>query len=94
MLQLPDYVPPVIPEPGLRAALRPRTRLAAVLHRAGVRPKLLYDHLGWTPEMTMRALTSDEVHALVTRAGGEVAWNSEPLLDPSGVRNVTYLITR
>jgi SAM-dependent methyltransferase len=93
LLQLPDHVPPV-QQTGLRARLRPRTRAAGALHRLGVSPKFLYDHLGWKPEMTMRGLESDRVATVVDAAGGKVVWTSNPALDPSGVSNTFYVITR
>jgi SAM-dependent methyltransferase len=92
LLQLPDRVPPVPAPTGLRSRLRPRTRAAHLLRRLGAPPRLLYDHLGWRPAMTMRALPEEEVRSLITAHGGRVVW-SDSREDPSGVRNVSYLVT-
>jgi hypothetical protein len=93
ILQLPDYVPPKPPVVGIRQRLRPRTRIANALHALGVSPKYLYDHMNWRPEMTMRALPPTEVASIVEAGSAHIAWTSEPLIDPTGVRNLTYLIT-
>jgi SAM-dependent methyltransferase len=93
LFQLPDHVPTVT-QTSLRSRLRPRTRAAGALHRLGVSPTFLYHHLGWKPEMTMRGLESDRVAAITGDAGGKVVWMSDPAVDPSGVSNSFYLITR
>jgi ubiquinone/menaquinone biosynthesis C-methylase UbiE len=93
ILQLPDHIPAAAPAT-LRTHLRPRTRLGGTLHRLGVAPTFLYRHLGWKPEMTMRALSEAQVNDTVDQAGGRVAWASDDAVDASGVSNVFYLITR
>lgn len=93
IMQLPDHVPGVAPT-SWRTRLRPRTRLAEALHASGVSPKMLYNHLGWKPEMTMRAFARDGVVDLIGGLQARSLWSSEPAVDDSGVSNVFYLITK
>ena len=94
MMQLPDFVPEVTNDPGLRSLLRPRTRIAETLHSVGVSPSFLYRALGWKPEMTMRGLTKECVLAMLDETGANVVWSSDSSIDASGVSNVYYLATR
>ena len=94
MMQLPESVPEVTTNPGFKARLRLRTRIAGTLHSLGVSPDLLYRALGWKPEMTMRGLAKDRVLALIDEMRATLVWSSEPSIDPSGVSNVFYLATR
>jgi hypothetical protein len=94
MLQLPEFLPAPDGPQTIRSILRPRTRAGLLLRRLGVSPTFLYRHLRWAPAMTMRAMTPEEVSRQVAASGGRLAWQSEPIPDPSGVRNTTYLFTR
>jgi SAM-dependent methyltransferase len=93
LLQLPDYVPTPSP-PSPKNRLRPRARFTNALHRLGMPPRLLYEHAGWKPEMTMRGLPTDRVISLVRAADAEVMWLSEAAIDASTVSNRFYVIAR
>jgi SAM-dependent methyltransferase len=93
VLQLPEDVEPERVEPSLRMRIRPRTRIAGALHGMGVHPKVLYDRLGWQPEMTMRGMKKEAVRSLVGESGGRVAWSSESTDAPKSY-DTFYLITR
>ena len=92
MLQLIDAVPPAPRPRGLRARLRPRTRLAGVLRRAGVDAVTLRRRLGWEPPMALVPIPVGRAHQLVEGAGGRVVWE-RPRSD-QGVDDRLYLVTR
>jgi SAM-dependent methyltransferase len=93
LLQLPEEVERERAERSLRTMIRPRTRIGGALRRMGVSPKVLYDRLGWQPEMTMRGMPKEAVRSLVGEAGGRVAWSSESTDAPKSY-DTYYLITR
>jgi len=92
IVQLPTHVPPSPRPTGLRQRLALRRRVTGLLRALHVSPKVLYEHLGWVPEMSMRAIPRDETVAVFERANGEVLRVSEPTTDHGGVVSCFYFV--
>lgn len=91
MLQLATSVQQAPEIRGLRARLRPRTRMAQLLRGAGVSARFLHRHLGWQPPMPMIPISHDRACELLAGAGADIRWTSPR--SEGGVEDCLYLVT-
>ena len=92
VFQLPVHVPSAAPKSTLRDRLALRTRGGRLLRAIGVSPRVLYERLGWQPEMRMSGIPYEETVEVLEAAGGRVLDVSETSTDPGGVVSRIYSV--
>ena len=93
VVQLPSSVPPPSALPGWHSRAGLRMRSGLLLRRLGMSPKFLYRRLGWTPMMTMTAVSDAQTRATVSDAGAQVVFTTSPDVDRGGTESRIYFAT-
>ena len=93
-VQLPSKVPPPQAPPGWRTRTGIRHRTANLLRRSGVNASYLYRHLGWTPAMTMTAVSDELTRSTLAEHGAPVVFATPPDKDAGGTESQIYFATR
>lgn len=87
VFQLPSFVP-------LRNRLQPRRRAYQVLRTVGFDHNFLYRSLGLNP-IRMNFISSDDVGAFVSRAGGRIVHQeTQTIVQKGAIQSTTYYATK